>query len=86
MNALGGIIIGILMNIIIFTAYYMKKTPLKFMIIFLLSIINLICTSIYMTHDIIPAIEVYRGNTELVITEKVVNGEIIKKDSTVVLK
>lgn len=36
-------------------------------------------------NDVDP-LEVYRGNTKLEITEKIVNGKVIERDSTVVLK
>lgn len=39
-----------------------------------------------MTYNDINPIEVYRGNTELVIIEKTQNGIVIERDSTVILK
>lgn len=79
-----GVSVLIALNIIV--SMSMRHSVSKFLILFTIVISTLILTSICMTYNSISPIEVYRGNTKLVITDKVVNGEVIERDSTVVLK
>lgn len=48
--------------------------------------ISLILFGISISFNNIPAIDVYRGKTELKITKTIVNDQLIHCDSTVVLK
>lgn len=61
-------------------AYY------KIFILMLFQCMSIILFEISISFNNIPAIDVYRGKTELKITKTIVNDQLIHCDSTVVLK
>lgn len=69
-----------------FVSRYMANNDFKLIVIMLIILFTLICTGYFFSYNRIDPIEVYRGSTELVITEKTQNGEIIERDSVVILK
>lgn len=71
-------------NVIVSTLTFNKN--IKTVIIGVIIILTFIITSFLYCHDRIDPIEIYRGNTELVITEKVVDGIVIERDSIVIMK
>lgn len=64
----------------------MQNTIVKKVIIYITIILSVLFVGMTSSSAWIDPLEVYRGNTKLEITEKIVNGKVIERDSTVVLK
>ena len=81
------ITIPILMVILLACALSMDNSSIsKIVFIFILEILIIACSLFLGSKIDIPAIEVYRNNTKLEVTEKVVNGIVVERDSIVLYK
>lgn len=86
MNITEVILSIILLLICIIVIIIMSKDKILTAIVCILSICYSITFGMICNKANINPIEVYRGNTQLQITEKRVNGQIVEKDSIVILK
>lgn len=81
------ITIPILTVILLACALSMDNSSIsKIVFIFILEILIIACSLFLGSKIDIPAIEVYRNNTKLEVTEKVVNGIVVERDSIVLYK
>lgn len=76
----------ILLLMCIIVIILMSKDKILTAIVCILSICYSIVFGMIYNKENIDPIEVYRGNTKLEITEKRVDGQIVERDSIVVLK
>lgn len=81
------ITIPILTVILLACALSMDNSSIsKIVFIFILEILIIACSLFLGSKIDIPAIEVYRNNTKLEVTEKVVNGIVVERDSIILYK
>lgn len=91
-SIVSGVLLILLFLLMIISVFYNKLTDsslvLTFMIIALLGAFNLGMgvVSLLEHKEVIQPIEVYRGNTELRIETREINGEVVSCDTVVVRK
>lgn len=91
-SIVSGVLLILLFLLMIISVFYNKLTDsslvLTFMIIALLGAFNLGMgvVSLLEHKEVIQPIEVYRGNTELRIETREINGEVVSCDTIVVRK